>query len=232
MELWYFRLRFDQCMPHAPQIRSGSNSKQLQLQALSDEEIMQAVQQGDGDAFAVLFDRFHRLVLVTALKIVHDVAEAEEVTQSVFLEIYREAKQFNPTRGTLKVWLLQFAYHRSINRRNYLVLRQFYNRTDIQDAADWECLAPASPRLPAQEATRLAQEALAMLNEQQRKTIQMVFFEGLSLRDVAEKTGTPLSNVRNFYYRGLERIRLTLLRSKSQVDCEAVPTRGVGRAKA
>src|SRR6267154_4413629 len=98
---------------------------------LSDERMMAEVQNGNGDAFAVLFDRYHRLVLVTALKIVRDVSEAEEVTQSVFLEIYRAARQFDPARGTLKVWLLQFAYSRSMHRRNYLFVRQFHKQVEV-----------------------------------------------------------------------------------------------------
>jgi serine/threonine protein kinase len=100
----------------------------LALQDLSDEQIMVEVQRGDGDAFTALFDRYQRLVLVTALKIVRDVGEAQEVTQSVFFEIFRAARRFDPARGSLKVWLLQYAYHRSINRGNYLLLRQFYQR--------------------------------------------------------------------------------------------------------
>ncbi len=95
---------------------------------------MLEVQRGDGDAFAVLFDRYNRLVLTVALRIVHDAGEAQEVTQNVFFEFYRSARRFDPARGTLKVWLLQFAYHRSINRRNYLLLRQFYNRPDLEEA--------------------------------------------------------------------------------------------------
>src|SRR5712671_5113986 len=93
--------------------RTGSQLPQgSALAVLSDEKIMAEIQAGNGDAFAVLFDRYHRLILVTALKIVRDAAEAEEVTQNVFLEIYRAARQYDPARGTLKVWLLQFAYHR------------------------------------------------------------------------------------------------------------------------
>jgi RNA polymerase sigma-70 factor (ECF subfamily) len=202
------------------------------LAAFSDEKIMAEIQAGNGDAFAVLFDRFHRLVLVTALKIVRDAAEAEEVTQSVFLEIYRAARQFDPARGTLKIWLLQFAYHRSINRRNYLVLRQFYDRTDIRDA-DWECSGRIPPQLAVQESTRLAEEALAMLNDPQRKTIQMVFFEGMTLKEVAERTNESLSNVRNHYYRGLDRLRDGLSTRSVELGRDAlIPIREVGRAKA
>jgi RNA polymerase sigma-70 factor (ECF subfamily) len=203
------------------------------LAGLSDEKIMAEIQAGNGDAFAVLFDRYHRLILVTALKIVRDVSEAEEITQSVFLEIYRAARQFDPARGTLKVWLLQFAYHRSINRRNYLVLRQFYDRRDIQEAVAWEDSGATAPQWAVQEAAQLVQQALGILNEPQGRTIQMVFFEGMTLKEVAEKTSESLSNVRNHYYRGLDRLRNYLSGQAAQFGHDAViPIGEVGRAKA
>lgn len=203
------------------------------LAGLSDEKIMAEIQAGNGDAFAVLFDRYHRLILITALKIVRDVSEAEEVTQNVFLEIYRAARQFDPARGTLKVWLLQFAYHRSINRRNYLVLRQFYDRRDIQEAVTWEGSGVTAPQLAVQEAARLVEEALGILNEPQRRTIQLVFFEGMTLKEVAEQTRESLSNVRNHYYRGLDRLRLNLSAQPLSLGNDAViPIPEVGRAKA
>jgi RNA polymerase sigma-70 factor, ECF subfamily len=203
------------------------------LDTLPDEKIMSEVQADNGDAFAVLFDRYHRLVLVTAIKIIRDVAEAEEVTQSVFLEVYRAAKQFDPAKGNLKVWLLQFAYHRSINRRNYLVLRQFYKRGDIQEALDWEGSGAITSRLAPQESARLAEQALSILSEGQRRTIEMVFFEGLTLKEVADKTHQSFSNVRNHYYRGLDRLRVHLSSEPPALDHEAlVPLREVGRAKA
>jgi RNA polymerase sigma-70 factor (ECF subfamily) len=203
------------------------------LDTVSDEKLMSEIQADNGDAFAVLFDRYHRLVLVTALKIVRDVAEAEEVTQSVFLEVYRAARQFDPAKGNLKVWLLQFAYHRSINRRNYLVLRQFYKRGDIQEALDWEGSGAIASRFAPQESARLAEQALSILSEGQRRTIEMVFFEGLTLKEVAEKTDQSFSNVRNHYYRGLDRLRVHLSSDPPALDHEApMPLREVDRAKA
>jgi len=180
------------------------------------------VQRGDGDAFTVLFDRYNRLVLTVALRIVHDVGEAQEVAQNVFFEFYREAKRFDPARGTLKVWLLQFAYHRSINRRNYLLLRQFYNRPDLDEAMAWEANAKTSPRMPAQELKQVIEQALSTLNEPQRRTIEKVIFEGLTLREVAERTGESYDVVRNQYYRGLRHLRTCLVPSQITVRREAV----------
>jgi RNA polymerase sigma-70 factor, ECF subfamily len=194
----------------SPNRNSNSIASDEAQTARSDEELMLEVQRGDGDAFAALFDRYNRLVLTVALKILHDAGEAQEVTQNVFFEFYRSARRFDPARGTLKVWLLQFAYHRSINRRNYLVLRKFYHRSDLEEAMVWEASSNATPRIPAQELRQVIGEALGTLKEPQRRTIQKVIFEGLTLREVAEGTGESYSAVRNHYYRGLAHLRVCL----------------------
>jgi len=204
------------------QNRNGnSNPHETARDARSDEQLMLEVQRGDGDAFTVLFDRYNRLVLTVALRIVHDVGEAQEVTQNVFFEFYRAARRFDPARGTLKVWLLQFAYHRSISRRNYLLLRQFYNRPDLEEAMVWEASAKTTPRIPAQELKQIVEQALATLPEQQGRTVEKVIFEGLTLREVAEHTGKSYHTVRNNYYRGLDQLRACLLPSQVHVRGEA-----------
>jgi RNA polymerase sigma-70 factor (ECF subfamily) len=189
--------------------------------ALSDEQLMLEVQRGNEDAFTVLFDRYNRLVLTVALRIVHDVGEAQEITQNVFFEFYRSARRFDPARGTLKVWLLQFAYHRSFNRRNYLLLRQFYNRPDLEEVIVWEANANITPRIPAQELKQVVEEALVTLSEQQGRTVKRVIFEGLTLREIAERTGKSYNTVRNNYYRGLDHLRACLDPSAITVRSEA-----------
>jgi RNA polymerase sigma-70 factor (ECF subfamily) len=212
---------------------NNQDSRTLELQGFSDEKIMLEVRHGSGDAFTVLFDRYHRLVLVTALKIVRDVGEAEEVTQNVFFEIYRSARQFDPARGNLKVWLLQYAYHRSINRRNYLLLRQFYNQPDLQEALNWESGTKVTSQLPTQEVEWLVKEAMRVLDEPQRRTIRMVFFDGMSLREVADQTQQSFSKIRNQYYRGLDRLRSSLTPESVALRKERVtPVGEVSRAKA
>jgi RNA polymerase sigma-70 factor (ECF subfamily) len=162
-------------------------------------------------------------VHVTALNIVRDAGEAEDLTQTVFLEIYRHLRQFDPTRGTLKVWLLQFAYSRSMHRRNYLFVRQFHKQVELGEtdtrASHW-----SPSRLQPQEATRLTGEALAVLPEPQRRTIEMFFFEGLTLREIAERRNENYPNVRNHYYRGLERLRSYLQSGPRPVAPTIVPT--------
>src|SRR5258706_13592309 len=74
----------------------------------------------ESDALAALFRRYIRLVHRVAANILRDDAEAEDVTQEVFLEIYRKAHLYDPSRGAVRVWLLQYAYRRSVQRKNVL----------------------------------------------------------------------------------------------------------------
>jgi RNA polymerase sigma-70 factor, ECF subfamily len=204
---------------HLLAVSSGDRHDRMSyadLLALDDQRVMQHLQAGNTDAFAVIFKRYHRLVHVTALHILRDAAEAEDLTQSVFLEIYRKAGQFEPARGTLKVWLLQYAYSRSTNRRNYLLVRHLYNKADV-NAID-EAAGFWSPgRLQTQETTRLATEALESLPDAQRQTIEMFFFEGLDFKEIAQRRNEKFSNVRHHYYRGLQRLRL-YLEGESQAE--------------
>jgi RNA polymerase sigma-70 factor (ECF subfamily) len=211
--------------PHSP-ARNG------QLQSWGDEDLMRELRAGNDDAFAVVFDRYHRLVRVTALRIVGDAGEAEDLTQAIFLEIYCKAAQFDPGKGILKKWILQYAYHRSINRKNYLMLRQFYQR-GAEQAHKLEQVWESQISPPAQETAFQAGELLSLLNGRQREVMEMVFFEGLSLRDVAERTGQTLVNVRHHYYRGLERLRAHVSSSQSEsAEDAAVPFGKVSSANA
>jgi RNA polymerase sigma-70 factor (ECF subfamily) len=176
------------------------------LSRLADEELMAPLQAGSGDALAVLFDRYQRLVFSVALRIVRDRGEAEDVTQIVFLDIFKAAAQFDPTRGTPRVWLLQYAYNRALTRKRYLNVRKFYALEPEEQATN--ALPGASLPHPAALETRdLLQKGLASLNPSQRTVIERASFEGLSMKEIAEKSGETLVNVRHHYYRGLKKLR-------------------------
>jgi RNA polymerase sigma-70 factor, ECF subfamily len=180
-----------------------------QLSSLPDEAVMQHLQAGNRDALAVLFDRYHRLVLSIALRILRDAGEAEDLMQAVFLEIFETAAQFDPARGTPKVWILQFAYSRGFNRRKYLGYRGVYAYFD-ETQGDKHRLLPPQKAFNTQESARLVEQALDRLSKLQRTTLEMAFFEGLTMREIARKTGESYGSVRHCYYRGLEKLRSLL----------------------
>jgi RNA polymerase sigma-70 factor, ECF subfamily len=174
-----------------------------ELKLLTDDQLMDQLQDGVNDALAVLFERYQRLVFSIALKIVRDRGEAEDVTQSVFLEIYRSVAQFDPAKGTLKVWLLQFAYHRAFNRKQHLNIRNFYNQESTEDIAPSLTLGKYAPA----ELQLLLQQGLASLDQSQKRVIELASYDGFSMKEIADKTGNSLSNVRHHYYRGLQKLR-------------------------
>ncbi len=178
------------------------------LERLSDDELMASLQAGCHDALAVLFDRYHRLVFSIALRIVRDRGEAEDVMQNVFLEVFRAVAQFDPAKGSTRVWMLQYAYHRAISRRQYLTSRSFYSQQGEEDFAN--SLAPKDlglAKFTPGELKHLLKEGLATLSRVQRRVIELASFEGLSMKEIAEKTGESLVNVRHHYYRGLRKLR-------------------------
>ena len=204
-----------------------------ELKKLPDEAVMAHLKAGHNDALAVLFDRYHRLVLSIAYKILRDLSEAEDAMQSVFLEIYRVAAQFNPAKGTTKVWLLQYAYHRSLNRRQYLRIRNFYDATDRAaiEEADQQLNPRVSLPLAPVETREFLRQGLRQISAVQRRTLELTYFEGLSLREIAEKTGESLGNVRHHYYRGLSHLR-SLLLDQDEKQKSDVAARGTVDAEA
>ena len=150
------------------------------LRTLTDGDLMEALCAGCNDALTVLFERHSALVFHTARAILRDDGEAEETVQRVFLDIFRAAKQFNSSRGTFTTWLLQYAYHRSFDRRAHLQANHFYDLNEFDELAPTELFYGAGHLLclPQQEVVCLVEQALAILEPHQRKVIELTYFEG------------------------------------------------------
>lgn len=180
-----------------------------QLSGLGDDQVMAHLAAGHGDALAVLLDRFSRLVHSIAFRILRDSSEAEDVGQEVFLELCRTAARFDPAKGTTKMWVVRTAYRRGLNRRRYLNLRKVDN---LGDSGEVQVLPSDvdrwfAPKLTAYESQRLIRQMLGSLDPLQRRVLELVFFDGLTMREVAAKTGTSLESVRHRYYRGIDKLR-------------------------
>lgn len=187
--------------------RSDSTSA-ASVKELSDEEILARLQSGDASALHILFSRYSRLVLDIALHILRDRGEAEEIVQEVFFFVYRRANAFDPAKGLAKAWLVQKAYHRSLNRRVYLGRRGFFAGTEIDSLQD---TLSGDTDLEREIGAKLSraqlEKAFRQLPEMQRRTLELYYFEGLELREISDKLNESLGNVRHHYYRGMERLR-------------------------
>lgn len=156
------------------------------------------VQCGDQQAMASLFDRYSKVVYSVALRVLRDPASAEDVLQEIFMQIWRSPNGFIATRGSLGGWLAVVSRNRSID-----ALRRRRPTESVDE------LVLASPYNLADEAERnymigKAREVIHLLPAEQRKTLEMAFFDGLTHSEIAEMTGDPLGTVKT-------RIRSALL---------------------
>lgn len=177
---------------------------------LSDEMLISLLRSQDADALDVLFSRHSRLVYSIALRILRDSGEAEEVVQDCFLYVYRKALSFEPSRGSVKVWIIQMAYSRARDRKAHLTRRGFYLRTDIEsDILEGTLVgnADVEREIGAKVDFDRLQCAFEDLTEMQYETLKLFYFDGLELREISERLQESLGNIRHHFYRGLERLR-------------------------
>jgi RNA polymerase sigma-70 factor (ECF subfamily) len=167
---------------------------------------------GDDDALAVLYDRYGTVVYSLALRIVRDPATAEEVTQEVFVRLWRAAARFDPARGRLATWLLRITHNLALNE-----IRRARNRPTNAPGVDSEAegarLADpdlnVDPPLLAALGERAAavRHALAQLPEAQRMAIELAFFDGLSQSEIAIRLGEALGTIKSRIRSGMQRLR-------------------------
>jgi RNA polymerase sigma-70 factor (ECF subfamily) len=155
-----------------------------------DAALLALVQRGEEHAMTSLFDRYSKVVYSVALRVLRDPSSAEDVLQEVFMQIWRNPDGFVATRGSLGGWLAVVARNRSID-----ALRRKRPTEQVDD------MALASNYNLADEAERnslmvKARGAIHLLPTEQRKTLEMAFFDGLTHSEIAEMTGDPLGTVK------------------------------------
>lgn len=163
-----------------------------------DAALLLGIQSGDSGAMATLFERYSRIVYSVAMRVLRDPGHAEDVTQDIFVRIWRNPDSFVSGRGTLGAWLVVVARNRSID-----FLRRRRPSDSVEDVvlASPMDLGAESERNILMEKVRIL---IADLPAEQRKSIELAFFDGLSHTEIAEKTGDPLGTVKT-------RIRLALI---------------------
>jgi RNA polymerase sigma-70 factor (ECF subfamily) len=169
-----------------------------QTPAEDDASLLALLQSGNEQAMGLLFDRYSKVVYSVALRVLRDPASAEDVLQEIFMQIWRNPNSFIAAKGSLGGWLAVVSRNRSIDS-----LRRKRPSESVEE------IALASPYNLAEEAERnnmmeRARAAIQQLPGEQRKTLEMAFFDGLTHSEIAEVTGDPLGTVKT-------RIRSALL---------------------
>ena len=187
--------------------------------AASDEALMDRLPQGDKEALVGLFRRYARIVRGVAFRILRDAAEADDLVQDVFLFIHRKGQLFDASRCSARSWIVQITYHRAIDRRRYLQSRLFYTRLELNGAT--ELPEPLSGAVQGNDfraeltGNKTLQGLLDTLTEDQRNTLTLHFVEGFTFAEIGAKLDQSVGNIRNHYYRGLEKLRRQMFPGKS-----------------
>ena len=179
---------------------------------VEDDILAIELQSGHTEALGVLFERYFRLVFDTAGRILRNRGEAEDLVQDVFIEICKKAGLYDPQKGSLKTWILQYVYHRSLNRKKYLSLRGFYNASNPRCLPEVQrkCEPEQLDRVHSLELQVMLEEALIGLNQRERQIIKLIVFDGLTAREASAQLQESFVNVRNHYYRGLKKLKQIL----------------------
>jgi len=186
---------------------------------LSDDHLILNICKGDLDALASLFHRYARIVRGIAYKVLRDTSEADDLLQDIFLLVHRLCGTFDSSKGSARFWILQMTYRRAISRRRYLTSRHFYTRVDLNDV-ETELADPRSPSSEIEEfidsrtGNGSLRKVFEELSENQQQTLQLFFVEGYTFDEIAEKLGQSRGNIKNHYFRGLERLRKHIFSGK------------------
>ena len=175
---------------------------------------MRLISVGNQQALGCLFQRYVKIVRSIAFRILRHAGEAEEMAQDFFLFIRRKCGIFDSTKSSARSWIIQMAYHRAIERRRYLATRGFYDCIDSQAKAERLVGTPTDENDYCPEAVfgrNGLQKVVDTLSADQRETLRLYFFEGYTLAEISEKLGQTVRNVRNHYYRGLDKLRKAIL---------------------
>jgi RNA polymerase sigma-70 factor (ECF subfamily) len=183
-----------------------------------DEALMDQICNGSREALAILFRRYASLVRTIAMRIIRDDSEADDLLQEVFLFVYRNCSVFDSSKSGVRSWIVQMTYHRAFDRRRYLNSRHFYTRVDLDGVAD---LLDSRSKRREDEApfgslvgNATVQGLLDTLTEDQRNTLTLHFFDGYTFAEIAAKLDQSVGNIRNHYYRGLDKLRKQMFPGK------------------
>ncbi len=157
---------------------------------VTDSMLISRIRAGDEDALAALHDRYAQVVYSVALRVLGDTTQAEDVLQEIFLQLWRKPETFDSNRGSLGAWLAVIARHRAIDQLRKR--RPEFDVDDVMISVDSD-LEQAADRNRTLGRIRTAVEQLP---PDQRRALELAFFQGLTHSEIAAKTGEPLGTIK------------------------------------
>jgi RNA polymerase sigma factor (sigma-70 family) len=189
----------------------------------SDDELAERLRDGDERALRTVYERHGAAVFYLAQRLLANRADAEDVTQLTFVAAWAGRDTFDPRRGTMLGWLLGIARRKAIDR-----LRAAARDDRVAQTVRAQPVPPDEPERPERIVDRLVvADELGRLSAEQRRTLELAFFDDLTHPQIAAVTGLPLGTVKSHIRRGLAN-----LRRRWEVDGAAFGSRSAGPSRA
>ncbi|HZH34644.1 MAG TPA: sigma-70 family RNA polymerase sigma factor [Pyrinomonadaceae bacterium] len=171
----------------------------------TDADLVRAIANGDEESLAALYDRYRTILFGLLIRILNNRAEAEDILQEVFVQVWQRARNFDESRGKAFTWLVTLARSRAIDR-----LRSLGSRSRAVEGATRESrdvVVDAVEDAIQNEKGEVIRAALNELPEDQRNTLLLAYFDGFSQSEIAERTNTPLGTVKTRMRTGMTKLR-------------------------
>ena len=182
---------------------------------LLETELLENTGRGDRDSFQQLHERYAGVLFSTAYQVLNDQAEAEDVLQDVFVQIWDKAKLYDRTRGKPLTWALTLTRNKSIDRlrsaqRRYRLKDEVEKETATAEqngASGAQAAGDSVGKVYALETNRIVRNAVLQLSNEQRQAIEMAFFGGLTQNEIAHRLDEPLGTVKARIRRGMIKLK-------------------------
>jgi RNA polymerase sigma-70 factor (ECF subfamily) len=186
-------------MSHAPE----QDDRAVEL------DLLARIAKRERRAFEELYTRYANILYATAMKFLKQDADAQDVVQDVFIQIWDKANLYDPAKGKPLTWALTLTRNRSIDR-----IRAIQRRSRLRDDFEKETVMDESAGLrealsgvDASEKGQILRDAVSQLSAEQRRVIELAFFRGLTQSEIAEKLGEPLGTIKARARRGLMKLK-------------------------
>jgi RNA polymerase sigma-70 factor (ECF subfamily) len=175
-----------------------------------EAQLMRRIARRDSEALSQLYDRLGKWVFSLAMSVVRNRSDAEEVTQEIFLRIWRQASRFKSDRGTVRAWLAIITRRSAIDRTRSRGHKEKKRATSMDDAAMEMTDTGAAGRIVDGAERRIVHDAMGRLEDGQSEVIQLSYYEGYSHSEIADKLQLPLGTVKTRIRNGLKQLRQML----------------------
>ncbi|MDA0595411.1 MAG: sigma-70 family RNA polymerase sigma factor [Chloroflexi bacterium] len=183
----------------------------MNYQGLEDLELLAKIGEQDRQALAALYDRYGRRVFALAVRMLNDPLGSEEVTQDVFMSVWRRGASYTSKKGKFTTWLFSITHNRTIDELRKRRRDRSRENADIDDHLNIQSgdISPADAAVARYEYAKI-RAAMERLPVEQKSVVELSYFKGLTQTEIATKTGQPLGTVKTRMRLALKKLRTAL----------------------